>query len=423
MRALLLGIGLVVSTASGLLAQTLIDRVVAVVDKEIITESDLQERLRMIAFQNQLDPTKPELRKQVLESMIAEKLILAQAIIDSVVVSPEEVTRTLDQQFANLVRQAGSQEKLEQYYGKPLALLKREYRDEMRKQLLVSRVRQTREANIHVAQREVEEFFEAYKDSLPRVPEELELSHIFITPKADSAHELRTRQRLEAILDSIRAGGDFADFAKRYGQDGTASQGGDLGWAKRGTFVPAFEEVVFSLKENEISNGFKTQFGYHIVQLLERRGESVHARHILLRTEKGAEADSAVVEQLRQWRQRAMKGESFADLARKYSEDEENKALGGDLGQVNADQLEGDFATVVKDLKEGEMSEPHRVPLGNSYGYQIVLLRKRIPAHEMNMKDDFKRIEQLALYVKKNRLYTEWVDELKSKIYWEIRSL
>lgn len=420
-RVLLIGVGMLVGPL--LSGQTLIDRIAAVVDKEIITESDVQERVSMIAFQNRLDPTKPELHQQVLDAMIAEKLILAQAILDSVVVTAEEVNRTLDQQFNNLVRQAGSQERLEQYYGKPLALLKREYRDEMRKQLLVNRIRQMREANVQVTQREVEEFFEAYKDSLPHVPEELELSHIFIVPKADSSHEQQTRKRLEAILDSIRAGGDFADFAKQNGQDGTAAQGGDLGWAKRGTFVPAFEEVVFRLKENEVSNVFKTEFGYHTVQLLERRGESVHVRHILLRVEKGAQADSAVVLQLHELHERATKGEPFAELAKKYSEDEENRAIGGDLGRVSVEQLEGDFANVVKDLKEGEISQPHRMPLGNSYGYQIALMRKRIPSHVMNMKDDFKRIEQLALYVKRNRLYGEWVEELKSKIYWEIRSL
>jgi peptidyl-prolyl cis-trans isomerase SurA len=403
------------------LSQTLIDRIVAVVDKEIITESELQERVNFIAFQNRLDVSKPELKQQVLESMVAEKLILAQALIDSIEVTDDQVNQALDQQIQNITRQLGSTERVEQYYGKPINRIKREFRDEMRKQLLVQRVRQSREASLSVSRREVEEFYTTFKDSLPRVPEEFVLSHIFMIPKADSAIEQQTRQKLQSILDSIRAGGKFADFAKRYSQDGSASGGGDLGWVKRGDFVREFEEVVFSLKEGEISGIVKTQYGYHIIQLEGRRGESVRARHILLKVEKGAASDSIAVRQLRELRERVLKGESFADLAKKYSEDEETKTLGGDLGELTSDQLTPDFASVVKDLKEGEISQPHRVTLGATYGFQIIWVRKRTPSHAMNLDEDFRRVEQLALYMKRNRVNQEWVNELKKSIYWDIR--
>jgi len=405
-----------------LAGQTLLDRIVAVVDKEIITESDLQERLNYIALQNRLDPTKPELRKQVLEAMIADKLVLAQAIIDSISVTEEEVTHALDQQFQNLILRAGSEQRLEQMYGKPVARLKREARPEIRKQMLIQRIRQQRESTIQVTRREVEEFYESYKDSLPNVPEELDLSHIFIVPKPDSALDQQTRKKISTIRDSILAGGDFADFAKRYSQDGSAAGGGDLGWAKRGlVFVPEFESAVFALKEKEISPVVKTEFGYHVIQLLERRGESVHARHILLRIEKGPSSDSVTVERLRRLRERLIQGESFAELARKYSEDEDTKSVGGDLGHVAVDQLEADFESVVKDLKPGEISQPHRVSLRSSYGYQIVLLKKRIPAHSVNMAEDYRRVEQMALFVKRNRLSAEWIEELKKSIYYQMR--
>ena len=413
---------IVLGGVQGSHAQVLIDKVAAVVDREIITESDVAERLTMIAMQNRLNANDPQLKKQVLESMVSEKLILAQAILDSVSVTEEEVTRTLEQQFQNIIRQAGSEQRVEELYGKSVSRLKREYRPEMRKQLLIQRIRQQREASMQVTRREVEEFYEAYKDSLPSVPEELELSHIFVKPRPDTTHEELTRQRLAAIRDSIVAGGDFAEFAKRYSQDGSAPGGGDLGWAKRGVvFVPEFEEAAFSLKEKEIYNVFKTEFGYHIVQLIERRGETVHSRHILLRIQQGPESDSAAVQQLRTLRERALKGESFAELARKYSEDEETKSVGGDLGRIAADQLEEAFASVVRNLKEGEITEAHRVPVRASYGYQIVYVRRRVPAHAMNLKDDYKRVEQMALFVKKNRLNAEWVEELKRSIYWEIR--
>lgn len=402
-------------------AQTRIDRIVAVVDREIVTESELTERVMLTALQNRLDPSDASLRKDVLDALIAEKLVFAQALIDSVQVTDEEVTRQLDQQVNNLILRAGSQERLEQIYGMPLARIKRESREIMRKQMLVARVRQTREASIQVSRREVEDFFQTYKDSLPRVPEEFDLSHIFVVPKADTAVEAQTRATMAAILDSVRTGGDFAAFARRYSQDGTAAAGGDLGWAKRGDFVREFEEVLFGLKENKISDIVKTQFGFHIVQLLGRRGESVHARHILMRIEKGAASDSAAVQFLYGLRDRALKGEPFASLAKQYSEDEETKVLGGDLGIVSLDQLQDNFAAVVKTMQQNDISQPHRVPHGTSYGYQIVLLKKRMPEHQANLDSDYRRIEQIALQYKKARLGEEWMNDLKKNIYWEVR--
>jgi len=362
------------------------------------------------------------LKKQVLDAMVEEKLMLAQAKIDSVEVKDEEVTRTLDMQIQNLIRQVGSEKQLEQLYGKSIARIKREYRDEIRNQLLMQRVRQQQEDKINVTRREVEEFFAVYKDSLPPVPEEFTISHILMFPKPDSTVEQKTRQEMQVILDSIRAGGDFADFARRYSTDGTASGGGDLGWAKRGDYVREFEEAVFSLKEGQISNVIKTQFGYHIVQLLGRRGESVHARHILLKVDKSAVSDSTTIAQLLELKRRAEAGESFSELARKYSEDEETKSIGGDLGTFTADQLHPDFLQVLQSLKEGEISDPIQTSHSSRNAYHIVWLRKRTPAHEMNLQDDYRRVEQLALYMKRNKKYEEWLEELKKEIYVDIRA-
>jgi peptidyl-prolyl cis-trans isomerase SurA len=403
-------------------AQTLVDRIVAVVDKEIITESELNERVTFLAVQNHIDPNQAGLRMQVLDGLVSEKLVLAQALIDSVEVTDDEVTRALDQQIANFVRQVGSEQRVEQMYGKSISRIKREYRNEIKNQLLVQKIRQQREAELTVTHREAEDFFISFKDSLPQVPEEFELNHIYIVPKPDTAVEAKTRMIMQSILDSIRTGGDFAVFAKRYSTDpGSAASGGDLGWEKRGVFVREFEETVFGMKEGDISNLVKTQFGFHIIQLLGRRGESVHARHILMKIDKGPASDSAAIDTLRVLRKRALAGESFSELAIKYSEDEDTKTIGGDLGTLTADQLQPDFAAQIKEIKAGEISEPLRTVVGSSYGYHIIWMRKRTAPHIINLKDDFKRIEQLALYMKRNKQNAEWIDELKKTIYVNIR--
>lgn len=418
MKLLFLCAGLCVGI---LQAQTRIDRIIAIVDKEIITESELTERVTLSALQNRLNPADSTLRKEVLDALIAEKLVLAQAYIDSIQVTDEEVTRQLDQQINALIQRAGSQERLEQVYGMPLARIKRESREIMRKQMMVARVRQAKENTIQISRREVEDFFLAYKDSLPRIPEEFELSHIFVVPKPDTVIEQQTRAFMAALLDSLRKGTDFAAFARRYSQDGSAAAGGDLGWAKRGDYVREFEEVVFGLKENQISDIVKTQFGFHIIQLIERRGESVHARHILRQVEKGTASDSAAIVLLDSLRVRVQNGESFSELAKAYSEDQETKPLGGNLGRVSIDQLQEPLASIVKNMKEGEVSAPHRVPHGASYGYQIVMVRKRIPEHAPSLETDYRRIEQIALQFKKARISMEWIEELKKNIYWEVR--
>ncbi len=403
------------------IAQTQIDRIVAVVDKEIITESELNERVQFVALQNRMDPAAKGIHKQVLDGMVTEKLLLAQAKLDSIEVKEDEITAALDQQIPNFIRQVGSEQRVEQMYGKSIARIKREYRDDIKNQLLVQHVRQQHEEKLAVSRREVEEFFAAYKDSLPAVPEEFTISHIYCIPRPDSALEAKTRSVLQSIEDSIRAGGDFADFAKRYSADGTAEHGGDLGWAKRGDYVHDFEIAAFGLKEGELSGIVKTPFGFHLVQLLSRRGESIHVRHILLRIAKGAASDSAAKDTLRSLKRRVLAGESFAELAKIYSEDPDTKAVGGDLGTLTPDQVTKEFLDQLRGLKSGEISEPLQTSLGVSYGFHIIWMRKRVESHPMNLKDDYRRVEQLALYMKKNKANDEWIAELKKNIYIDIR--
>src|SRR3990170_6994696 len=188
-------VAFLLSISASLPAQTVIDRIVAVVGKEIITESELTERTTMFALQNRLDPSKPELRKQMLDGMISEKLLLAQSFIDSIEVTDDEVTQALDQQLDGIIRQLGSQQRVEQYYGMPLSRIRREFREDMRKQLLVQRLRQTREQTIQATRRQAAECYESHKDRLPQLPEEFDVSNIFLLPKPDSAIEQQTRQK------------------------------------------------------------------------------------------------------------------------------------------------------------------------------------------------------------------------------------
>lgn len=402
-------------------AQTL-DRIVAVVDREVILESELTAQVQFFVLNNRLDAATPGIKEQVLESMINEKLIVAKAIEDSVTVTDDEVRQQLEATIQQRVQQVGSEKRLEELYGMPISRIRREFREEMRKSLLANRLQQQHFGITQISRREVEEFFRTYRDSLGTVPEEVELAHIYIEPKPSEAARSAARMKMQTLLDSLNAGVDFAGLASRHSQDpGSAGQGGDLGFVRRGLFLPEFESVVFGLAEKQRSGIVSTKYGLHIIELLERRGESVRARHILLRVERTTADDDSTVASLGSLRRRALAGEDFAALARQYSEDKETAPIGGNLGTVELSQIEKGFYPTVAALQEGEISEPVKLSAGNSSGYHIVWMKKRTPEHAASLEQDYQRIETLALNFKRNKDYIAWLQELRQKIYWESR--
>jgi peptidyl-prolyl cis-trans isomerase SurA len=401
--------------------QTVLDRIVAVVGKECILESDLNAQTEFYSFNNHVDPATPGLKEQLLDEMINQKLMLARAIEDTLInVREEDVTAQLDALIAQRVQQAGSEKKLEEVYNMPISKMKREFRDDTRKQLLVQNLQQLKFGDIQSTKREVEEFYATYKDSLPVVPEEMELYHVFRLPKKSDASKSIVRAKAQRILDSIKAGGDFAVYAKKYSDDpGTQSFGGDLGFARRGQFFKEFEEALFALKDNEFANIVETPIGFHIMQLLERRGESVHARHILFKVNQDpAEAESTKTF-LSGLKDSVLHGATFSDLAKRYSEDKESAPLGGLLGRFTINQFDKSLLATVKDLNAGDISNPSEVDYATTKGYHIVYVKDRVSEHKMTLTGDWKRLEQLATGNKRNTEYQIWLKTLRTEIYWE----
>lgn len=420
-------LALIIALPAALLAQQaqVLDRIVAVVGKEYILESDLNAQTEFFAFNNKVDPSMPGLKEQVLDAMVNEKLVLSEALVDTnLSVTDDEVSQQLDAVIAQRIAlpQVGSEKRLEEMYGMPISKMKREFRDDMRKQLLVQKLQQSRFGALTVSRREVEEFYAAYKDSLPSVPEELELYHILRIPRIGEAARRAVQAKARAVLDSIRAGGDFADLARRYSQDAaTAADGGDLGSWRRGQFVKEFEEIVFSLKDKQVSDVVETARGYHIIQLVERQGDLVHARHILFRVGVDSAGVAETIAFLRALRDSALSGANFSELAKRHSEDKESGPLGGFIGRYTTDQFDASLLAAVQGLKSGEITEPKDVPTGGASGYHIIYVKARVPAHAMNLSDDWKRLEQLATTNKRNAEYQSWLKKLRTEIYWNVR--
>ncbi len=405
-------------------AQEVLDKIVAVVDNEIIMQSELDFQTNIMIAQQRVDPSNKNIKAQILNSLIEEKLLYAQAKLDSINVTDEEINRQVENRIDLFVQNYGSRERVEQMYGMSIEKIKREMRDDVKKYLMAEYLKQKKFGFIEATRSEVEKFYMTYKDSLGLIPEKYKIAHIFINPKASEKVKLRSKELALQLIDSIKSGKDFAELAKKYSEDpGSAVLGGDLGFTKRGKLVPEFESAAFALEEGQISQPIETVFGFHIIQLLEKRGESIHARHILIKIKNDEDADLRAIELLNDIKDSLRTGKNtFEYYAKKYSDDKETAKLGGLLGTFELGQLDKSLLDAVGKLKSGEISYPKRIEIGQTiYGYHIVYLINKSPEHKANIDNDYNEIKQAAELHKQQKLYSNWIKELKQNIFWEIR--
>lgn len=405
-------------------SQQTLDKVVAIVDNEIILKSELDFQVSLYAAQRQLDPNSKTLREQILNTMIEEKLVYAQAELDSITISEDEIEQRINYQINMLTQQFGSASNIEKQYGMSIERIKRELRDDVRKNVMIQKLQEKNFGNINATFPEVREFFEMYKDSLGTIPEKVTIYHIFQNPKLSERNKQKFRQKAELILDSIKAGADFAELARRHSDDpGSARAGGELGFVKKGVFYPEFEAAAFKLKQGEISGVVESPAGFHIIQLIEKRGESINTRHILIKVKADDSADLNTIDFLTAIRDSIVRGYgTFQDYAKKYSEDKETAPFGGELGTFYINQLDKPLLDAIGKLKEGDIGFPRRLEYSQGvYGYHIVYLKSRIPQHQPELELDYDELKRLTIEYKKQKLYQNWIAELKQKIFWEVR--
>lgn len=406
-------------------AQQKVDGIAAIVGDEIILLSDINASVAQYALQNKLNLSdKPqlynELSQKFLQNAINEKLLIIKADEDTIEADDERVEQALNQQLDYMVKQVGSTDKLEEYYGSPMAKIKKDFRKQIQDRFRIDQLRQKRFGDVKISRREVEEFYKQYSDSLGTIPPTVDISHILmqVNPSDESLQEAYTKAvEIEKKLDE---GADFAKLAEEYSEDpGSSERGGDLGFVSRGDLVKEFEEVAFALDEGEISDIVQSQFGFHIIQLLERQGEKVHVRHILIRLQPTKKDEEAVVKKLTDIRQKIINGDStFEEMALKYSDDPNVDQDKGHLGKYRTDSFQiKAFETVTSSLEPGEISQPFKT----EFGYHIVKLHSRQEARDVSLKQDWEQIEQLALEFKRKQKFEEWVASLREDIPIEVK--
>lgn len=409
----------------------MIDRVVAQVGGEIILLSDIEERTAQLAEQQGIAPEK--VRCQILESVMLGKLMVNQAKLDSVEVSDAMVEGELDQRFDYIMGLFGNDpEQFRNYYGKSMEEMREFMRGEIRDDITMREMRRTITSDIRITPKEVTDFFNLIpNDSLPYFNSEVEVSELVYVPEASAEKKQEAIEKLEELKERIQAGESFEEIAKIYSDDlGSARNGGDLGWMKRGTLVPEYEAVAYNLQPNELSQITESEFGMHLIELLERRGNSIHTRHILIKpkiTEGDLSKSRGVLDSIKN--EISIDSISFADAVKEFSNQKvqsyynsgrvTNPSTGNTFFEIADLDPETFFA--IDTLDVGEVAGPVEiVSQAGEVTYKLIQLNSRSEPHRANLRQDYTKIQEAAINKKKAEVFDEWAQDIIRKTFIEV---
>ena len=405
---------------------TIIDAVVAVVGGNMILRSDIENQYLQIRSQGNIQGTATNLKCQILENLLYQKLVLHQSQVDSIEVTDAQVESEMDRRMRYFISQAGTPERLEEHFGKSLLEIKNELRDVIREQMLTEQAQQKITSDVTVTPSEVKSYFRKLpKDSIPLVNAELEIGVIVRQPGIGDEEKQLAKDKLKGFKDRLAKGDDFSTLAVLYSEDpGSSKQGGELGMFKRGEMRPEFEAAAFKLKPGEVSDIVETEDGYHLIQMIERRGEYVNVRHILIQPKVTLQNLNKAKLSLDSVASLITKSKlTFDEAVIKYSDDP-NKNSGGLLinqasgnSRFEASQIDAKIFFVVDKLKVGEVSAPVLNTDRGKQDYRIYYLKSRSNPHKANLEDDYTRIQHVALEKKKIDVISEWISRKMASTY------
>jgi len=410
--------------------ERLIDEIVAVVGSNIILYSDIETEILQYRMQGKIPPGSSA-RCQLLESLLYQKLLLNQAELDSVEVSDSKVEADMDARMRYYIQQFGSQDKLEQFYHKSVLEIKDELRELVRDQMKIDVVQSKITGDIKVSPAEVRAYFNRLpKDSLEMVNTVYQIGQIVKKPPVSVDELSASYEKIKTLRERILKGEKFSTLAILYSEDpGSAAKGGELGMFNRGTMYPEFEAAAFSLKEpGEVSDIIKTEAGYHIIQLIERKGDYINVRHILIQPKVSPEDLEKARKELDSVRTLIVNHTmTFEEAALKFSDDP-GKINGGLLVNprnntttFEADQLEPSLFFVIDNLEVGDVSQPVKFLTDDGKeAYRLLYLKTRTEPHRLNLNDDYNRIQIMALTEKQNKTIMQWVNEKIKTTYIKI---
>jgi peptidyl-prolyl cis-trans isomerase SurA len=410
--------------------EVIIDRVVGVVGGNTILQSELEAQYQtMLSSQ---EPVDENTRCKLLEEQLYQKLLVAQAIKDSLEVSETQVDQELDRRTKYYVSQFGSEDRFQAFYGKSVEDFKTDFRDEVRNILLAQQMQGKITGDITVTPNDVKEYYNSIpSDSLPFINAEVEVGQIVKKPKVSAEAKKEAKAYIEGLRQRILKGeSSFSTLAALYSQDpGSASKGGLYEKIQRGQFVPEWDAQAFTIKPNEVSPVFETIYGYFIIQLIERRGEEVDARSLLIAPKVDA-TDLLKAKLSLDTVYNILKADTinFAEAAGRYSDEDETKHNGGllinpysgatrfEMDEIG--QIDQNVAFAIDKLKVGEYTKP--MPFTTRDGkqaYRILYLKTNTPPHKANLKDDYQKIQAAVLNQKQEAAINAWIKKKVGDTY------
>ncbi len=410
--------------------QIVLDEIVAVVGKHIVLKSNVETQYLQYRMQNGITGAESNIKCNLFENLLFEKLLLFAGDVDSVDISDSQVEQSLNMRMQYYVNQFGSEEKMAEYYRKPLEEIKEELKEIVKEQLISQEVNSTITSGITITPSEVKEFFKSIpKDSIPTIDPIVEYDQIVRIPPISKEHKQEIYNRLNGLRERIVKGENFSTLAILYSEDpGSAKKGGELGLTKRGSWYPEFEAAAFSLKPGEVSEIIETEAGYHVLQFIDRRGEYVNVRHILLMV-KPSPSDLADAASFIDSVANLIKMDSvnFVTAVVRFSDDPSRINLGAVVNPntlsstFQMSELEPEVAFVIEKMEVDDVSAPisHKTEDGKD-AFKIIRLKSKSKAHVADMKTDYDIIQKWALQDKNDGVITDWIKDRISTTYIRI---
>ncbi len=402
-----------------------IDGVAAIIEEHIVLKSDLAQMLNMSIIQNKIDPSKDlekikVLEQSILESMIDQKIVLKKAEMDSVSVEEKEVDLALDQQIQMLISQAGGEKKAEETLGQTLKSFRREFWYEMRDRLLSEKYQQQLINSVKVTRLDVLDFYKTYKDSLPSLPLKAKIRHCLIKVKPSKDAKKSSVSFLNDLKGRIEKGESFSNLAEKHSEDpGSKNNGGTLGWVKRGSLVKSFETTAFTSPLNQVTQPIESEFGFHLIETLQKKGDKILVRHILNVPKKTEEDNILYFNFATSLQKDSIKTlNDFITFTKKYSGDENTRKVGGNLGWIDPINFPvPEIGLSIKYIQVGECSPP----INSSEGYHLIWVEDLKKGGRPNLQDHWSDIENMSLNKKKMDWYQNWLKKSREDIYIEIK--
>ena len=406
--------------------KNVLDRIIVKVDNYFILKSEVENQYQQYITSGQANTPN---RCQILEGLVVNKLMLAKAEIDSVIVDDKRIEAELNSRMEQMEGQYGSAKNIVEAYGKSIATLKEDLRSSLKEQLTGRKMQDKITDDVKITPKEVAAFFnEIPRDSLPYLPAEVEISHIIRIAKPNKNQKEELYAKLLDFRRRVEKGESFEDLAKVHSEDlGSGKRGGDLGFAKRGAMVAPFEAAALRLKPNQMSDVVESEFGFHLIQLLEIRGQEYHARHILLRPDYqklDLTEPTKFLDSIRVLIQRD--STTFEKAAKEFSEDKATQDAGGVIMDATngGNRLAYDGTMdpalffALDSMKVATISAP--IPFRTDDGrsaVRILFFKAKHPPHFANLKDDYQKLSQITLSRKKNNAIEKWFMKAKDDVF------